>query len=386
MLTILRGLACLGLGLLGASAPPSGSIAPARPPAASARAADGAVVARLGAALREALPARPLEWAERLERLGPPIAATHDFESMARASLGDRWEALEPAERERFAAAFGRLVVARWAARLDGEGTVSLALLSEAERPDGGGLVRAELRRGDSDPLRIDLEVGRVGDEWRIEGVVAEGEPTSLGQELCAVLESRGAQGLVADVERRVARLAEGPEELVVRLQAALLEAMRKGPALGYQGRLELLDDVIADTHDLYAITKLSVKSDWDALTPEQREKLVRTLSELSFATYAARFDGYKGERFEVVDTKPLRSGVLVKTTLIKSDGQPVRLDYLLHRDHGRWLILNIVADGVSDLAVRRTEYQSLLERKGFDGLIAKLEDQIARYAAGERD
>jgi phospholipid transport system substrate-binding protein len=63
-----------------------------------------------------------------------------------------------------------------------------------------------------------------------------------------------------------------------------------------------------------------------------------------------------------------------------------VRFDYLLHRSEGRWTILNIVADGVSDLATKRAEYRSVLKARGLDGLIRKLRDQIARYAAGEKD
>ena len=57
-----------------------------------------------------------------------------------------------------------------------------------------------------------------------------------------------------------------------------------------------------------------------------------------------------------------------------------------MHRVEGKWLVLNIIADGVSDLALKRSEYKSVLERDGFRGLIAKLKDQITRYASGEKD
>ena len=42
------------------------------------------------------------------------------------------------------------------------------------------------------------------------------------------------------------------------------------------------------------------------------------------------------------------------------------------------WAIINVVADGVSDLALRRAEYSQVLKKQGFDGLIRRLDGQIA--------
>jgi phospholipid transport system substrate-binding protein len=50
-------------------------------------------------------------------------------------------------------------------------------------------------------------------------------------------------------------------------------------------------------------------------------------------------------------------------------------------KDEG-WQIINIIADGVSDLALKRSEYTSILSRDGFDVLIAKITEKIDNYAA----
>jgi phospholipid transport system substrate-binding protein len=47
----------------------------------------------------------------------------------------------------------------------------------------------------------------------------------------------------------------------------------------------------------------------------------------------------------------------------------------------GRWRIINIIADGVSDLALERAEYSSVIRRYGFNALLAKLKERIAGYA-----
>ncbi|MGH8605553.1 MAG: ABC transporter substrate-binding protein, partial [Gammaproteobacteria bacterium] len=64
--------------------------------------------------------------------------------------------------------------------------------------------------------------------------------------------------------------------------------------------------------------------------------------------------------------------------------GEAVRLDYVLQTKSDEWLIVNVIADGVSDLSLKRADYTSVLKSKGFDDLITVLNDKIAKYGAGE--
>ena len=70
-----------------------------------------------------------------------------------------------------------------------------------------------------------------------------------------------------------------------------------------------------------------------------------------------------------------------METILTKSNGEKVQFNYLLRQNKNDWQIINIIVDGVSDLAVRRAEYTSILKSDGFSPLIAKIEDQIGRYS-----
>jgi len=52
----------------------------------------------------------------------------------------------------------------------------------------------------------------------------------------------------------------------------------------------------------------------------------------------------------------------------------------VLHYREGRWSIINIIADGVSDLALKRAEYSHVLARDGFNALVSMLERKITQY------
>ena len=68
----------------------------------------------------------------------------------------------------------------------------------------------------------------------------------------------------------------------------------------------------------------------------------------------------------------------MVQTRIVKSNGETVRLDYLMHRDNGAWQISDVYLDGsISQLAVHRSEFHSILRREGIDGLVMVLNRKV---------
>jgi phospholipid transport system substrate-binding protein len=199
--------------------------------------------------------------------------------------------------------------------------------------------------------------------------------------------EAPGVYGLAEDLRARATRLLEPPEHVVARLQDALIEAMKRADELGYEGRRELLAPVVADTHDFESIVKLVLGRAWRELSDEERAQLVAAFGELALSSYAARFDAYDGQRFGAPESKPVRAGAAQVTSAFhKAGGGEVEFEYLMRHGEGLWRILNIVVDGVSDLALKKTEYGALIEEGGAAAVLAKLDEQIARHAAGEKD
>jgi phospholipid transport system substrate-binding protein len=172
---------------------------------------------------------------------------------------------------------------------------------------------------------------------------------------------------------------------VVERLHAALLDAMRRADELGYEGRRELLAPVLAASFDFAFMSRLALGSEWRKLDEVQRQRWIATFQELSLATYAARFDGFSGESFATDATEPAaRDTTLVKTRLVRADDEPVHLNYRLRQDGDAWRIIDIYLNGtVSEVALRRSEYAAVLERSGFEALVAELETKIGSYANG---
>ncbi len=172
---------------------------------------------------------------------------------------------------------------------------------------------------------------------------------------------------------------AEAPASgLIERFHETLIGVMKKAETLGFEGRYQELAPAVKETFNLAFMAEFAAGSHWKKLDADQRGKLIEAFSSLTIATYAERFDGYSGERFDILNEKQFRRSTrLVKTVLVKSDGETIILNYLFGQRGGNWRVIDVHFKGVSELAVRRSEYTSVLKRKGFGTLIAEIEKKI---------
>ncbi|MBA0015125.1 MAG: hypothetical protein JW384_00974 [Nitrosomonadaceae bacterium] len=172
---------------------------------------------------------------------------------------------------------------------------------------------------------------------------------------------------------------SSSPEQVVKRLHESLAEAMREGSRLGFKGRLELLTPIVTRTHELDFIARTTLGNLWSKLSPDQQVTFTDTFRQLSISSYADWFKSHEGEAFEFVDQQSMpREQVLVRSLIVKGKDEVARLDYVLRETKDGWRIINIMANGVSDLALKRVEYRSILERDGFPALIDMLKKKIA--------
>lgn len=178
---------------------------------------------------------------------------------------------------------------------------------------------------------------------------------------------------------------AASPKDLIQKLNATFIEVMKNAATLGYDGRYAALEPVLTDAYDFPEMTRVSSGRYWRDLTDPQKQQLIEMFKAYSLATYAARFDGFSGERFEVLDENPApANSIRVNNQIVQANGEPIRIDYLL-RPHGAdWRIVDVyLKSSVSELAVRRSEFTSVLAKQGFDGLIAALKAKIAGFQKG---
>jgi|SRR5579859_1772861 phospholipid transport system substrate-binding protein len=165
---------------------------------------------------------------------------------------------------------------------------------------------------------------------------------------------------------------AGSPVDTIKTFYDALLPVMQQAKTLGVKGRYEKLNPAIHKAFNLPLMTRLSIGPDWQKLNPDEQKRLIAAFSDLSVSTYAARFDGYSGEHFEV-DPNPVQnaSGAIVSTKLVQTKDEPIQLNYLVRDGDAGWQIVDVFLKGtISELATRRAEFSSVLRRDGAGALV----------------
>ena len=157
-------------------------------------------------------------------------------------------------------------------------------------------------------------------------------------------------------------------------LYDALLSTMKNGRMLGQSGRFTQLEPVIQRTFDIPSMARLSVGPFWASLSEAQRQQVTESFGRYISAIYADRFDSYAGQKLQVTGEQPNAAGVMVRSQIIKANGDPVKVDYMMRRNGEGWLISDIYLDGaISEVATRRSEFAAILRTDGVDGLVAAL-------------
>lgn len=171
-----------------------------------------------------------------------------------------------------------------------------------------------------------------------------------------------------------------GPEAVIRTFSDRLLDSMKGGAKLGFKGRADKMRPAVADAYDMASMTRSTLGTAAAKLTPEEAATLAKVYSAFSVATYAAQFNEWNGERFDVGEQRPSTGGtVIVPSWLVPKSGDPTQIDYVMRQDQGQWRIIDVLFEGtVSQVAVRRSEFGSIFRAKGFSGLIEIIEKQTA--------
>ena len=168
------------------------------------------------------------------------------------------------------------------------------------------------------------------------------------------------------------------------RLNRTLLDIMMRADELGYTGRFETVAPVVRDTFDTTFMAAKSIGSTWRKLEADERKRWVETFEAYTISSMADRFDGFSGETLEIVGDRPASHETLVVETRLDRPGdESVGLDYRMREVSPGWKVIDVYSDGkISEIALRRAEYASVLRSGGIEGLIAAVSAKTEQRGA----
>jgi phospholipid transport system substrate-binding protein len=172
---------------------------------------------------------------------------------------------------------------------------------------------------------------------------------------------------------------AQTPSAAVVKIETyyqQLMPTIQQAARLSVRERDRRFAPVFAAVFDIPTMTRLAVGQAWKGFSAEQQATIRDAFARFIVADYASQIKDYSGESF-VVDPQTTPEsrggGEIVKTKLLQPGGRTVSINYLVRGER----VIDIYLNGtISDLALRRDEFASIIASGGADALIKRLRDR----------
>jgi phospholipid transport system substrate-binding protein len=162
-----------------------------------------------------------------------------------------------------------------------------------------------------------------------------------------------------------------------------LLPTLQQAGRLSVPERDRRFTPAISSAFDLGTMARLAVGPTWTSFSGAQQAAIREAFARFLIADYASLVSDYSADNFVVEPQGTPESrggGEIVKTKLLQAGGRTVTVNYLVRG--GR--VIDVYLNGtISDLAIRRDEFASIIASGGADALIKRLRDRTQSLLGG---
>lgn len=140
--------------------------------------------------------------------------------------------------------------------------------------------------------------------------------------------------------------------------------------------------ELASEHFDFREMSKRVMGKQWRSLASEQREQFVSLFTKLLQYVYISQVDDYIDKEIEFTKQRIKRDRAEVKTLFV-GDDKSIPVSYIMILRADKWMVYDIVVEGVSLVRNYMEQIRSVLRDEKFTGLISLLEKKIKKLEAG---
>lgn len=188
---------------------------------------------------------------------------------------------------------------------------------------------------------------------------------------------------LVAAVPVAAKPSADAARDLVRNVGEEVL-AVLEDESLSDREKFDHLVNLLEEPIDLDLVARLILGRHWRTASEQQQKEYLELFREYALANLSSKLHLYAGQDFEITDAKVLNQrDAMVTTQITGTEGPPLNVDWRLRERDGTLLAIDVIVEGVSLVVSQRSEFGSVIERRGMDGLLTELRNRIEQARAG---
>ncbi len=131
---------------------------------------------------------------------------------------------------------------------------------------------------------------------------------------------------------------------------------------------------------DIPTISRAALGRHWNAATGAQQAEFQELFAKYVLINYSRLLATLGMRSFTILGAETIRAKkphILVRTEARLADGRGLKLAWRVHETDEGYKIIDLAAAGVSLIATRRDEFDSVVAARGLDGLLAALRKQL---------
>ncbi len=146
-----------------------------------------------------------------------------------------------------------------------------------------------------------------------------------------------------------------------------------KKPQNARERRAEM-KKAIGSIFDYGQMTKLSMGIHWKERTPAEQKELVKLFETLLENSYATKIESYNNEKIIYLKEDVEGDYAEVNSRVITEKGDEFSLVYRLGKEGNKWMVYDVVIEGVSLVSNYRSQFNRIIEEQGYNELVKKLQ------------
>ena len=153
------------------------------------------------------------------------------------------------------------------------------------------------------------------------------------------------------------------------------------GPSVPAAQRAARFRQLLESDFDLPGIARFVLGPHARTMSPAAQQEFLPLFRDYLVQAYTTRLGQYGGAPFRVTGTRPMGDATVVSSQVIRQGGNPVEIDWHVINHGGRFLVTDVVVDGVSMKTTQRSEFAAIIQRNGGhpEALVAALRQQLAQ-------
>lgn len=131
---------------------------------------------------------------------------------------------------------------------------------------------------------------------------------------------------------------------------------------------------------DFNETARRSLGRHWGARTEAERAEFVRLFGDLLERSYLSKIEVYGGERVQYTGDTIDGDNANVKTKIITKNGTEIPIDYKMLKRGDRWVVYDVVIEGVSLVSNYRTQFNKIIQTSSFQELVKKMKTKQEEF------